>query len=90
MIQPYRVELTTAAERQLRKLDKPIQKRPAIALAKLAADPRPAGVKALTGVPAALRIRVGDYRIVYLVQDQQLIVLVLGLGHRRQVYRDFS
>lgn len=91
MIQPYRVELTTtAAQRQLRKLDKSTQKRLAVALVKLAADPRPAGVKVLTGVPEALRVRVGDYRIVYLVHDQQLIVLVLGLGHRREVYRNFS
>ncbi|MEV0153962.1 type II toxin-antitoxin system RelE/ParE family toxin [Micromonospora sp. NPDC050686] len=52
----------------------------------MAAEPRPAGVKALAGHPGLLRIRVGDYRIIYTVRDHELIVLVVHLGHRGDVY----
>jgi mRNA interferase RelE/StbE len=83
----YSVELSPAAARQLRKLEGTVRKRVLKALASLADDPRPSGVKALVGVPHALRLRVGDYRIVYEVHDGRLVVLVLALGHRREVYR---
>jgi mRNA-degrading endonuclease RelE of RelBE toxin-antitoxin system len=53
----------------------------------LAEEPRPAGVKALQGLPGLLRLRVGAYRVLYQVHDDQLLVLVLTLGHRRDVYR---
>ena len=86
-VPPYTVELSPAAVRQLRKLEGPNRKRILRAIAGLADDPRPSGVKALVGVPHALRIRVGDYRIVYEVHDGRLVVLVLALGHRREVYR---
>jgi mRNA-degrading endonuclease RelE of RelBE toxin-antitoxin system len=52
----------------------------------LRAEPRPHGVKALTGQHGWLRIRVGDYRIVYEVRDSELVVLVADIGHRGQVY----
>jgi mRNA interferase RelE/StbE len=83
----YEVELTPAAERTLRKLDKPIARRLVVAMYNLALDPRPAGAKALAGHPGALRLRVGDYRVVYRVEDKRLLVLVLDLGHRREIYR---
>jgi mRNA interferase RelE/StbE len=85
---PYRVELTNTAERALGKLDKPIARRIAVALAALKTNPRPSGVTALVGWPGTLRYRVGDSRIVYRIEDDQLIVLVLALGHRRDIYRD--
>jgi mRNA interferase RelE/StbE len=53
----------------------------------LAPDPRPSGCEKLAGVDDLFRIRVGDYRIVYRVQDQALIVLIVKIGHRREVYR---
>mgnify|MGYP001580816136 FL=1 len=53
----------------------------------LAATPRPKGVKKLTGTDDLYRIRVGDYRIVYQIHDDRLIVLVVRIGHRRDVYR---
>jgi mRNA interferase RelE/StbE len=55
-------------------------------IATLAHDPRPAGVLALAGHPGLLHIRVGDYRVVYTVDDAVLVVLVAHLGHRRDVY----
>jgi len=86
----YEVELSPAAERALRKLEKSDRRtaeRIVAALEDLEADPRPAGVSALTGYPAALRIRVGDWRVVYRVEEARLLVLVLQIGHRREIYR---
>lgn len=83
----YAVTLRPAARRSLRQLDKPVQKRIAEALRALADEPRPTGVKALTGAHGFLRIRVGDYRIIYTVDDDKLIILVLDLGHRSAIYR---
>jgi len=53
----------------------------------LAINPRPKGVKKLTGLDSLYRIRTGDYRIVYQVRDDRLIVLVVRIGHRKDVYR---
>jgi mRNA interferase RelE/StbE len=87
---PYAIEWRPAAARALRKLDRPVARRILRAVSGLAEDPRPSGVKALVGQPGALRLRVGDWRVVYEVQDGALIVLVLDLGHRSEVYRDRS
>ncbi len=57
------------------------------ALAGLAEQPRPAGAKTLQGLPGLLRLRVGAYRVLYQVHDDRLLVLVLTLGRRRDVYR---
>jgi mRNA interferase RelE/StbE len=82
----YTVEIDRAAAKLLRKLDRPVQARLVAAIAALALDPRPADVVALAGHPGLLRIRVGAYRVVYTVRDDALFVLVLHLGHRRDVY----
>lgn len=81
----YRIELRPAAARALRKLDPPAQRRVRGAIALLAQDPRPPSARALQGRPG-LRVRVGDYRIVYTVEDDVLLVVVVRLGHRRDVY----
>lgn len=86
---PYHVELSPAAERTLRKLDKPTARRLVIAISALGRHPRPPASTPLVGHPGVLRRRVGDYRIVYRVQDDRLIVLVLDIGHRRDIYRDW-
>lgn len=83
----YSIEWRPPALRALRKLDKQIARRLAVTVSTLAQDPRPAGVEALSGAPDPLRIRVGDYRVVYEVHDDRRVVLVLTLGHRREVYR---
>lgn len=81
----YRIELRPAAARSLRKLDPQARSRVQGAIALLAQDPRPPGARALQG-RAGLRVRVGDYRIVYTVEDDVLLVVVVRLGHRRDVY----
>lgn len=83
----YRVDLTTAAARQVRKLLKPVRTRVLAAISALADDPRPAGARKLAGEDIAWRIRVGDYRVIYDVVDQALTVTVVRASHRRNVYR---
>ena len=75
---PYPVSFTSAAARQIRRLDRPAQRRLLDAADALAA---------LQGGRGLLRVRVGDYRIVYVVRDDELVVLVVTVGHRREVYR---
>jgi len=82
----YRVEVRPAALRALRKLDPKIRSRIEGAIVMLAEDPRPPASRPLTGRPA-YRIRIGDYRVIYTIQDDLLVVVVVTLGHRRDVYR---
>lgn len=82
----YRVEVRPAALRALRKLDPTVRPRIEGAIALLAEDPRPPASRPLTGRPA-YRVRVGDYRIIYTVHDDLLLIIVVSLGHRRDVYR---
>ena len=81
----YRIELRPAAARALHKLDPHVRHRIQGAIALLAKDPRPPGARALQGRPG-LRVRVGDYRIIYTVDNDVLLVVVVRLGHRRDIY----
>lgn len=81
----FRIELRPAAVRALKKLDPPVRRRMQGAIALLAEDPRPPAARKLQGRDG-LRVRVGDYRIIYTVQDDVLLVVVVTLGHRREVY----
>lgn len=81
----YRIELRPGAARALHKLDPAVSRRIQGAIALLAEDPRPPGARALPG-RAGLRVRVGDYRILYTVQDDVLLIVVVRLGHRRDIY----
>lgn len=81
----YKIEVRPAALRALKRIDRQNQARIRGAIALLAADPRPPGAKALRG-REGLRIRVGSYRIIYTVEDGRLLVVVVSLGHRRDVY----
>lgn len=82
----YRVEFTTAAARQVKKLPRAARDRVLDAIEDLARDPRPHGSKKLTAEKTAWRIRIGDYRVIYDVFDSELIVSVVRAGHRREVY----
>ena len=82
----YRVEVAAAAVRQLRKLDRPAQRRVQAAIELLAVEPRPNGAKKLVGGDGEWRVRTGDYRIVYEIHDNVLLVLVIAVGHRREIY----
>jgi len=84
---PYRIELTTAARRQLRSLPAREQTRVGQTIDELATDPRPPGSQKLAGLENQWRVRVGDYRIIYEVRDRVLLVLVIRIGHRRDIYR---
>ena len=81
----YRIEFRPAAVRALRNLDRQAQERLRAAIALLAADPRPPGARALRGRPG-YRVRVGDYRILYVVEDDVLLIVIVTVGHRREVY----
>jgi mRNA interferase RelE/StbE len=83
----YRVVVLPAARRRLMRLDPAARRRVGALIDSLTNDPRPAGMKALRGMPGLLRVRSGDYRVVYRVEDRELLVLVIAVGHRREVYR---
>lgn len=82
-----RIELGPAAVRALKKLDRHALLRIQAALELLADDPRPPGAKKLAGGDGEWRVRTGDYRVIYEVHDDVLLVLVLSTGHRREIYR---
>jgi len=82
----YRVEVRPAALRALRKIDPKMRPRIEGAIALLAVDPRPPASRPLNG-RAGYRVRIGDYRIIYTIQDDVLLVVVVTLGHRLDVYR---
>ena len=81
----YRVEILPAVERQLRRIDSGPRRRVDAAIQALAAEPRPHGCRKLSG-SEEYRIRVGDYRIVYGLSDRLLLVLVVRVGSRADVY----
>lgn len=83
----YRIELSHAAARQLRKLESSARRRVQAAIELLAEEPRPPGAKKLVGGAGEWRARTGDYRIVYEIDDGVLLILVLAVGHRREIYR---
>ena len=83
----YQIEFSRQADRQFRNLPSQIQQRLKPRIDSLAATPRPHGSEKLSGADQLYRIRVGDYRIVYAVEDDRLLVLVVKVGHRREVYR---
>ncbi|MFD2933085.1 type II toxin-antitoxin system RelE family toxin [Spirosoma flavum] len=81
----YTVVLTKTAQKQLDKLPNKLADTLLDAIEKLADDPRPEGCKKLKG-RSGYRVRKGDYRIIYDIQDDVLIVEVVAVGHRRQIY----
>lgn len=83
----YRVDISPAALRQLRKLDPVARRRVQAAIELLSQEPRPSGATKLVGGKGEWRVRTGDYRVVYEVHDQILVVLVVAVGHRRDIYQ---
>jgi mRNA interferase RelE/StbE len=83
----YRIEFRPAAERSFLKLPSSVRVRLQPRIESLAAEPRPLGAKKLAGSRDRWRIRVGDYRVIYEIHGDVLLVLVLAVGHRREVYR---
>ncbi len=83
----YRIEISRTAEKQLRKLTAPDRRRVVGAMVGLGDDPHPPGSRKLSGYTDVFRIRVGVYRVLYSVEGRRLIVIILKLGHRKDVYR---
>ncbi|MBT2497851.1 type II toxin-antitoxin system RelE/ParE family toxin [Agromyces sp. ISL-38] len=84
----YAVELTGSAAKQLRKLDQVARRRVLVVLTELEVDPRPPDVKKLVGLDNAWRIRIGDYRVLYEIVDELVLVTVFRIANRRDVHRD--
>lgn len=83
----YRITLAPAASRQLRKMDATARRRVQAVIETLAANPRPPGAVRLVGGAGEWRVRSGDYRVVYQIDDGVLVILVVAVGHRRDIYR---
>ena len=84
----YRVEILPSAQRELAALPSREQKRVNERIRRLADIPRPPGITVLQGQKDIYyRLRVGDYRVIYEIHDKRLVVLVVKIGHRREVYR---
>jgi mRNA interferase RelE/StbE len=83
----YRIVFTPAARRQLAALDASTRRRVARRIEALGTEPRPAGAEMLTGGDGEARIRVGDWRVIYVVRHDELVVLVIKIGHRSDIYR---
>lgn len=85
-MQTWSLEFETSAKKSLKGLDAALQQRIMSKLLKLKANPRSQGATKLSG-SRYWRVRVGDYRIIYDIQDNVLIIVVVKIGHRRDVYR---
>ncbi|MEO5328849.1 MAG: type II toxin-antitoxin system RelE/ParE family toxin [Magnetococcus sp. THC-1_WYH] len=83
----YRVSIPGRVQKQIDKLPRNIWLRVRPVIDQLENNPRPHGAKKLSGLPDIWRIRVGDYRLLYTIEDDRLIVLVIRIGHRREIYR---
>ena len=87
MTRRFDVEFTSQARKQLLKLDSASQARIVMAAALLAEDPRPPSARQLVGATALWRVRVAEYRLIYRIFDDRLVVAVARVGHRSCVYR---
>ncbi len=87
-METYQIKILPTAQKELASLPKPIRVRIAKKIDSLQTNPVPQGVKLLKGkVREAYRLRVGDYRILYQIKKEILTVLVIKIGHRREIYR---
>ena len=83
----YRIEVSATAERQIRTLPRADQVRVIRVIQGLATDPRPPGCRKLSGHDGVFRVRVGRYRVLYAIEDRRLVIIVLKVGDRKDVYR---
>ena len=83
----YRIEVSATAERQIRKLPRSDQVRVLRIIQALAIDSRPAGCRKLSGHEDVFRVRIGRYRVLYAIEDRRLVIIVLKVGDRKDIYR---
>ncbi|MGF1676617.1 MAG: type II toxin-antitoxin system RelE/ParE family toxin [Richelia sp. RM2_1_2] len=86
----YDIQFSKSASKQIKKLSSEVQERIQTKIDNLAIEPRPDGVKKLKGRENAYRIRVGDYRIIYDIFDEVLLITVVEVGHRSNIYQNKS
>lgn len=82
----YAITILRSAQKQLAKIDRKQQTSIISSIQQLSENPRPAGCKKLSGRPA-WRIRIGTYRVIYEIKDAELVILIVDIGHRRDIYR---
>ena len=83
----YSLRISALAEKQLRAIPRDDQLRLLRSVLRLVDDPRPRGCRKLQGSLDTYRIRVGFYRVVYIIEEARLVVVVVKLGHRKDIYR---
>jgi mRNA interferase RelE/StbE len=83
----YRVEFLASAAKQLAKLDRQAQRRIAAAIDRLKEEPRAHGALKLRGSDDVWRLRVGTFRVLYQIEDQRMVVVIVRVSHRREAYR---
>ena len=83
----YRIEVSATAERQIRKLPRADQVRVIQVIQALSINPRPPGCRKLSGYDDVFRVRIGRYRVLYSIEDRRLLIIVLKVGDRKDVYR---
>jgi mRNA interferase RelE/StbE len=84
----YEVQILPKAARQIKALSVEVRQDISLTIQSLANEPRPIGVKKLSGEKDIYRVRVGNYRVLYRIVDKVLVVVVVSVGHRREIYRD--
>jgi len=83
----YSVLITNTAEKQLKKFPGDVQRKISAIIISLSIEPRPYGSKKLSGSSSTHRVRTGNYRIIYDIYDKEIIVSVLKIGHRKDIYK---
>lgn len=83
----YQIEIKPSASKELEKLPRQMVVRVVAAIGELAEDPYPQGVRKLSGFDRTFRIRVGDYRVLYDIYENRLIIEIIRIRHRKDVYR---
>jgi mRNA interferase RelE/StbE len=83
----YTIDISPRARRLIRRLPRDVQTRAGHAIDGLEQDPRPPGVVKMSGYDRRYRVRIGDYRVVYDIFDDRLVILIIEVVHRRDAYR---
>ncbi len=83
----YEIIIKPSAEKSFARLEKALQIKIIKAIENLAVNPRPQGFKKLKSLTELYRIRVGDYRIIYSIDNNVLIITVVKIGHRKEIYK---
>jgi mRNA interferase RelE/StbE len=83
----FNVTFAKSASRELQRLDPPIARRVLVAIEKLSTQPRPSGCLKLTGSQNDWRIRIGEWRVIYTINDGKVIVNIVAIRHRSDAYR---